>query len=318
MKITIIPFVAMFIIGSTQAAEYQARYKIEDVTGIQPFNPAEKWLSIESLYTSWINSGLVTDCNNWFPAENIIKINQSFSQTATDCKQPQTRTRQDREQEKYSNTIRNIGQPVTESQNITATATRNAIGTKEEWISTTPNYTTWTNNGSVVNCTNWSPATSTITYNQAFTQTATDCQQPQTRSRQEREQETTTNAIRNTGSPITESQSITASTTRVATGTKESWVAATPSYTAWTGSAAAVCTWTPDESTVRQGTKFIQTGTCTQTQTRTKQAREQEVNTNAYRNVGMPITETQSSSYSAGTRQTYGTKFCDRVCQGGG
>lgn len=318
MKRIIIPIIATLLPLSIQAAEYQARYKIQDVTGLQPFNPAEKWVGISPSYTTWLNDGVITSCSNWSPSESTITINQSFTQTATDCLQPQKRSRQDREQDTYSKVIKNIGPVVIEFQNLTVSSTRSSIGTKESWVATTPTYTTWTNSGSVTNCTNWSPETSTVTYNQSFTQTTSNCEQPQTRFKQEREQETTTNAIRNVGNQVTEFQNIPASSTRTAIGTKESWSASTPSYTAWTSSGNTVCTWTPDVSTVYQGRKFTQTGSCTETQTRTKQNREQEVNTGTYRNIGAPITESQSSSYSAGSRQAYGTKFCDRVCQGGG
>jgi hypothetical protein len=53
-----------------------------------------------------------------------------------------------------------------------------------------------------------------------FPQTATNCSQSQTRSTQNLEQETTTGAIRNNGSAFTETQTVSASSTRNSTGTK--------------------------------------------------------------------------------------------------
>lgn len=89
----------------------------------------------------------------------------------------------------------------------------------EEWLPISPTYTLWTDVGQVYDCTNWTPLASTVTLGQSFDQTATDCKQDQTRSRQDREQETTTLAIRNSGTAVTETQIITVSSTKIETGT---------------------------------------------------------------------------------------------------
>ncbi|NHC12162.1 hypothetical protein G6551_18100, partial [Pseudomonas stutzeri] len=135
------------------------------------------WVATTPTYTAWTNSGAVYGCTNWSPATSTVTIGQSFTQTATDCEQDQTRSRQDREKETTTGEIRNTGTPVTETQTITVSSTRIATGTKETWVATTPTYTTWANVGGVYGCTNWSPATSTVTIGQSFTQTATDCEQ---------------------------------------------------------------------------------------------------------------------------------------------
>jgi hypothetical protein len=151
-----------------------------------------------------------------------VTIGQNFTQTATDCEQDQTRTRQNREQETTTLVYRNSGSLVTENQTLSnQTSTRNAVGTKETWVATTPVYTSWVNSGGIYGCSNWSPATSTVTSGQTFTQTATDCEQDQTRTRQNREQETTTLVYRNVGGLITENQTLTnQNSSRSATGTK--------------------------------------------------------------------------------------------------
>nr|WP_322939387.1 hypothetical protein [Pseudomonas sp. s4] len=270
----------------------------------------ETWVATTPTYTTWVNSGAVKSCTNWSPATSTVKTGQSFTQTATDCKQDQTRSRQEREQETTTKAIRNKGTAVTETQTITVSSTRTATGTKETWVATTPTYTTWVNSGAVKSCTNWSPATSTVKTGQSFTQTATDCKQDQTRSRQEREQETTTKAIRNKGTAVTETQTITVSSTRTATGTKETWVATTPTYTTWVNSGAVKsCTnWSPATSTVKTGQSFTQTATdCKQDQTRSRQEREQETTTKAIRNKGTAVTETQTITVSS-TRTATGTK----------
>ncbi|MCT8186346.1 hypothetical protein KY380_26765, partial [Pseudomonas sp. HD6421] len=191
------------------------------------------WITTDPVFGEWENTGDIHSCSNWAPSNSDITVGKSFTQTATDCKQNQIRTVQDRQIDELSGSIRNIGEIYSQMQVITVSSTQEAVGSKESWVATTPTYTAWVNSGAVTGCTNWSPATSTVTTGQSFTQTATDCEQAQTRSRQDREQETTTNAIRNKGTAVTENQTITASSTRSATGSKETWVATTPTYTAW-------------------------------------------------------------------------------------
>ncbi|MDV8122747.1 hypothetical protein R4K50_31930, partial [Pseudomonas aeruginosa] len=223
----------------------------------------ETWAATTPTYTEWVNSGSITACTNWSPAPSTVTVGQSFTQTATDCKQNQTRSRQDREQETTTLDVRNKGTAVTETQTITVSSTRTATGTKETWVATTPTYTAWVNSGGIYGCSNWTPDPASVTTGQSFDQTATDCKQNQTRSRQDREQETTTLDVRNKGTAVTETQTITVSSTRTATGTKETWVATTPTYTAWvnSGSITACTNWSPAPSTVTVGQSFTQTAT---------------------------------------------------------
>ncbi|WP_241471555.1 hypothetical protein [Pseudomonas aeruginosa] len=106
-----------------------------------------------------------------------------------------------------------LGSPSTETQEPTP----------ENWQPYEPAYTAWVNQGEPYGCTNWTPDVATITLGEEFEQTATDCQQDQTRSRQEREQETTTLAIRDIGTPTIENQTITGIDTRESTGTMKTW-----------------------------------------------------------------------------------------------
>lgn len=89
------------------------------------------------------------------------------------------------------------------------------LGNTENWVPTSPIYTSWSNSGNVFGCTNWSPIVTDFSAGQSVTQTATDCQQQQTRTRQNREQETTSLAYRNVGAPITETQLISTIGTRL-------------------------------------------------------------------------------------------------------
>jgi hypothetical protein len=217
MKKTLISL-TMALAGGIIQAEYVVKFNLDEPVRFS------NWTKNSSLYGDWENTGSVHSCLNWTPAASAITIGNTFTQTANDCKQDQIRTVQDQEIDNVSGSIRNIGNPYNESQSVQTTQTRSAVGTLETWVAIAADVTTWVNNGSVTSCTNWSPATSTVTSGQSFTQTATDCQQPQTRNKQNREQETTTHAIRNVGTVIVENQSITATSTRTSIGTKPATV----------------------------------------------------------------------------------------------
>jgi hypothetical protein len=90
----------------------------------------------------------------------------------------------------------------------------------ENWLVISPEYSEWIDSGAITGCNNWSPEPSTVNLGESFNQTATNCQQSQTRSIQEREQESTTKAIRYKGIQSTEDQIIVVSSSRTNTGTK--------------------------------------------------------------------------------------------------
>lgn len=213
MKKTITLSLSVLAVSISQAA-YMVKVNLDDeVTFYQ-------WSAEQPILGPWVNTGSVYDCSNWTPNPSTITVNMPFTQTATDCKQNQEQTAQDREIDSVSGTVRNSGDPYVNTQYITVGNTRPAVGLLETWTSISPDYTAWVNNGAINSCSNWSPATNTVLSGQSFTQTATDCKQPQTRTRQERERETTTLAIRNNGLAVTETQSINATSTRSAIGTK--------------------------------------------------------------------------------------------------
>lgn len=269
----------------------------------------EAWISTTPSYTAWVNMGSITACSNWLPDTSTVTINTSFTQTATDCQQVQTRNKQNREQETTTLAYRNVGSPIVENQSITTSNTRSATGTKELWAATTPAYTAWVNNGEINNCSDWSPLANTVTINSSFTQTATDCKQPQTRSRQDREQEANTLAYRNVGVPVTETQNVTVTSTQSAVGTKETWVSATSTYTSWVnnGALTGCSNWSPATSEVDFGVVYTQTATnCLQPQTRSRQDRQQETTTLAYRNSGSAVVEKQNITATS-TQSASGT-----------
>lgn len=277
----------------------------------------ENWLAADPQYSSWVNSGEASNCKSWLPGTETVPINQVFQQIANDCEQAQTRTLQPREQSSQTQAYRNVGERTTEHRLISASKTREAIGTQESWLATSPILTAWVNEGSVYDCQTWSPSPTTVTVGQAFTQQSDDCKIKQTRTRQDREQEAVTLAYRNVGSLVNESQVIAASSSRQSVGSKETWIAATPVYSLWSNSSSVYgCTnWSPDPSTVNSGVTFTQNATdCKIDQTRTRQNREQESTTLVYRSIGGLVTESQTLPGQSNSRQAIGTKTA-KVCK---
>jgi hypothetical protein len=301
-------------VGLTQA-QYIIQYPVTNIVFKKP-DLTEKWVMSSPLLGNWQNTGNIYGCLTWSPDASTVTVLESFTQSSNDCKQDQSRSIQNREQEMTSKQYRNVGDSLTETQVITTSLTRTATGIKETWIAGTPSYTTWANIDAVSGCSNWSPETNTVIYGNEFIQTATDCKQNQTRSKQNREQETTTKAYRNIGVAVTENQIITTSSGRNAIGTKENWVTTSPDYTEWTntGVISGCSNWTPDVSTIDAGKKFDQTATdCKQPQIRTRQNREQETGSKAFRNVGNPVTEDNVITVSS-TREATGMKAVPKVC----
>lgn len=272
-----------------------------------------QWSGTEPVLSEWINDGDIYDCSNWSPPPTSITIGELFIQTATDCRQDQIRNVQNREIDRVSGAIRDSGEPYTESRTTSVSDTRDAIGSLENWAATTPIYTEWVNSGGIYGCSNWTPDPATVTTGQSFDQTATDCKQNQTRSRQEREQETTTLEIRNKGTAIAEIQTITVLSTRSATGTRENWVAATPTYSAWQNQGSeALCNnqdWNPPQHHYCPSVQVTQTRDFCQVIVRTQYKREVETNTGAYRTIGTSQ-ESQIIKSRTETRTVTGTRNC--------
>lgn len=185
-------------------------------------------------------------------------------------------------------------------------------GVEEQvWLPTSSLYGDWANSGSLYGCTNWAPPVNEVVVTTVFTQTASDCQQDQSRSVQAREIEQTSGIYRNVGDATSESRAISATSQRSAVGTKEYWVMVAPTYTDWENSGDVYeCTnWTPDTASIDLGVSFTQEATdCKQDQTRYRQNRAQETTTLAYRDEGAPILETQALTNQSSSRSNTGTK----------
>lgn len=128
----LIPF-SFFIYNSYAFSfEYQARFNLDGFSKNNsiPEAPIETWGIYDNLYGDWINGTLKSNCTNWTPLASTIKLNQSFTQTATNCTIERNRTVQKREISSVTNKVRNVGDSYMETdilQNISDT--RNSIGT---------------------------------------------------------------------------------------------------------------------------------------------------------------------------------------------
>lgn len=189
-----------------------------NITPRTPGLPVENWQPAEPIYGEWVNVNDIYGCSNWTPATSTQPIGVIFQQTADDCKQDQTTTKQDREKETTTLAYRNVGQPTTETKSIPAHSSRQATGTKEDWQPAEPIYSEWTNKGDIYGC-NWTPAASLVLRDEPFNQSETDCKQDQTRTKQDREQEIATLAFRNIGTPTIENKTTNAVSDRTQTAT---------------------------------------------------------------------------------------------------
>ena len=154
MKITI-TLMALIALTSTAQAAYRIAIPMEqssggplpngsiNITPKTPSLPVENWQPAKPLYSEWVDVGNVSGCSNWTPDASTMLKDETFNQTAKDCIQYQTSTRQHREQETTTLAYRNVGEPVTVGRNVTANSSRTATGTAacsySRYVTGTPN-----------------------------------------------------------------------------------------------------------------------------------------------------------------------------------
>lgn len=124
-KIKISLLSSLFISSLVNANEYQVRIPFDGV-----YAQAVVWEKYASLYTSWVDSGTPYGCLNWTPLASTVADGQTFEQSSTECNQKQTRNAQDREKNKTTQEIRNVGKSYVEEKVISNVASKqNSIGT---------------------------------------------------------------------------------------------------------------------------------------------------------------------------------------------
>lgn len=161
-----------------------------------------------------------------------------------------------------TNGSRNYAMTVSKVLNgVTKSASKTVSVTIQKWTATTATYSAWGNTSVAYNCSNWAPSPWAYSGRTQFTQTASNCVVDQSRTRQDRQIEATSKAIRNVGAVVTETQTV---------GGQSSSRSYLHDFNDWwdVGGYYNCSAWTPDASTVDSGTAFTQTANCTITQNR--------------------------------------------------
>lgn len=206
--------------------------------------------NVDVNWTAWANSGSQYNCSAWTPDPSTVNHGEAFTQERT-CDQGQTR---DRVYTVDSSPI----ETKTESKTIQVSQNRQSTGTYQNWEPMTSSASSWSDDGSGYNYSEWSPAAANQTANFQQTQSY---DQDQSRTVQNREYDTVTGETRDSGEPYTETRTVSQSNTRTVSVSASSW--------SDTGSRYGCSAWSPHESTVNQGQSFTQRRDCTQPTTRT-------------------------------------------------
>jgi hypothetical protein len=266
-------------------------------------------------WSGWSNSGAVYSCSGWSPSTGSVSWGQSFTQSRS-CSQNQVRSRS--LYNVWASGAQTVNTTESATQAVGVTQTQTATGSSDYVVSTTAGaWSGWGNTGGVYGCGGWGPATSTVNWGQAFTQTRS-CSQDQSRSRP---------LTYNWASGATSSagyeygsQTISVGQSQGATGTKD-YVSGT-AYGGWSGWSNSgglySCSgWSPSCSTVNMGASFTQTQTCSQNQTQHRTVYDvwasgtQTVRGSESLNQTVPVGQSQAATgcknYVTGSESVYGS-----------
>ena len=160
--------------GTLHAETFRYNYGIGSAKSSETTPPTpSNWVAASPVYGDWVDVDSLYGCSNWSPSSSGIASTTTFTQTATDCTTDQTRTRQDREENRESGEIRNKGESVTETQRLDGQPASRTYGVM---------YYGWVDMGSVYDCT-WLPLVSDYPAGEVFTQNGTGCKLNQTTNR---------------------------------------------------------------------------------------------------------------------------------------
>jgi len=226
-------------VGSTTIHDFDATRQLSGQTQSR---------TVAVSFSGWSTTRNDYNCTGWTPATNTQGSGVSFTQSRV-CKDDQTRNR-------IYKTGASTLSTKAEARTINDTKTQAATGVGS-WVATTSTFTSWANSGSRYDYTAYSPAPSTQTGN--FTQSRT-YKQNQTRNEQRRERDSIGGSIRNTGSPIARSQTVSGSDSQTVTVTWSSWTNS--------GGIYSCGGYTPSNG--NQTSNYTQTRSCKQNQTRSR------------------------------------------------
>lgn len=212
--------------------------------------PITNTRNIVASSNAYNNVGGHYDCAEWTPAEDEVYQGLMADQLR-DCKQNQSRTwlyKLD------STTIHSHD----EGQTTLESESQSVPGTKDPWLTAAASLGGWYDDSAAFGHTPWTPAIDKQTAD--FDQTR-NYKQPQSQTKQPRQQNAVTNAYRNVGAQTLLTRNDLKSESRTINVEISNWVN--------TGNPYSCSAWSPATNTVAQGTSFTQSQNCSQMQVKT-------------------------------------------------
>lgn len=239
----------------------------------------ERLVSVD--VSDWIYDGDLTSDTGWTPDGNSVGFGLEFTQTRS-WVQPESQLINYSVDNDIISSIKN-------ERNSFVSDSRLAIG-QGKWINTASTFTDWENSGSPYDYSAWNPSAGLQISN--YTQTRS-YKTDQKRFEQKKELDEFTGFIRDSGSAIEHTQTLTSSESELVSVTWSSWVNSGAHY--------SCSSWSPTADTVAQGVNFNQTRNCSQNQTRNRIYSSKGIN---FHQVGesKTITETETQA-SVGTKK---------------
>lgn len=135
MKITKIALLvgASFLSNSANAIDFSFRVPLSE--------KISSWSSTSPIYHPWADNGVHFDCISWSPSADSIAFQVEFEQSRI-CQQGQSRVVDYRQADTFSGEIK-IVNSVTEDRDIDETESRRSIGELRGWVHYDPLYTEW-------------------------------------------------------------------------------------------------------------------------------------------------------------------------------
>ncbi|PMN78855.1 hypothetical protein BCT25_17460 [Vibrio sp. 10N.261.45.A6] len=236
------------------------------------------WSTHIPKHTTWTDTGTDVDHSTWIPELARQMANFTQNRSYFDVYE---RLRQDREIDSNVGEIRNVGDPVKETDNRIQTQTRTVEASVD----------TYANSGGLFDCATWKPEA-------ASTYVGLDVKQARTcKQKQQRTWIYVTDGVL-LGSH-TQNQNLNVIDEQTVPGSRNPWESTDPLFGAWKndGAGHTYSAWVPGIGS--QTANFTQTQTYKQPERASKQLRELNAVTGLFRNVGASSTVTRTKSKSS-------------------
>ena len=246
-------------------------------------------------WSAWADQNAPYGCNSWSPSPDTVNLAENFVQNR-DCSQKQTRSRD--VINVWESGKETLKQTDNESQVITVEQERSSIGTKDYITGSSAGvWSAWANDGSIKNCSAWTPDVDTVNLDSAFTQSR-NCDQAQTRT--QTIYDVWASGAKTAKSTQTGTQTIEVTQSQSATGTKN-YITGT-SYSSWSGwsnsgGVYSCSSYSPSTSSVNLGSTFTQSRSCSQNQVRSRTVY------NVWKNGATTVKTTESDSRTVDVTQ---------------